>query len=179
MVADMASQKITTTVTAPGAVNDLAISNDTILAVTNRDLLFVHSAAGSKEIKLSDEGTAVAILADSAFVGTKRGSLLKIELSSGKVLATTQIHSSKVTRIVPSQQGKLLGIGSSNGLLSIYSVADDRVVSDDLKYHNMPITAIAFYADDTRCLTAAHERDVRAWDLTKMKHLEAYERRLP
>lgn len=174
-VMDTKSQKATSTIQAPGNINDLALSPDAILAVTNRDLLFVSSNFGAKEFKLPDEGTAVVSAGGFVFIGTKRGSLLKVEQATGKVLSTVQIGSSKITKLEAGQQGKLLGVGCSNGLLAIYSIAEDRLVSEDLKYHNMPITAIAFYNDDSRCLTAAHERDVHVWDLTSMKHVDVHE----
>ena len=176
-VVDVASKKMQSTIGVQGNVNDLAMADGSILAVTNRDTLVVQSLTGTKEIKLADEGTAVIAAHGFAYVGTKRGSLVKVDLASGKIVATTQISSSKVTRLAVGHQGKLVAVGSSNGLLSVYSLADDKVVSEDLKYHNMPITAIAFDSNDTRCLTAAHERDVHSWDLIKMKHLDVFESR--
>lgn len=174
-IVDVACKKAANSVTAPGSVNDLAIVDGAVYAVTNRCLLFVHADAGSREVKIDDEGTAVAVVNGFALIGTKRGALLKVDLASGKTVATSQISSSKVTKVVVDRQGKQAAVGSSNGLLSVYSLADDKVVSEDLKYHNMPITAIAISDDGRSCLTAAHERDVHAWDLAAMKHVAVYD----
>lgn len=174
-VIDVKSQKAGPPIQAPGSVNDVSISAAGVCAVTNRDLLFLQTAAGNKEVKLPEEGTAVAYAGAFVFVGTKRGGLLKADPASGKVQPVAQVGSGKITRLVLGQLGNLLAVGCSNGLLAVYSLAEDKLLADDLKYHNMPITAISFYDEDRKCLTAAHERDVHAWDLTTFQHTAVYE----
>lgn len=179
LIVDIASQKTTSTVQASGNINDLVLGKDgTILAPTNRDLIFVHTKTGNKDVKLPEEGSAIATHEGFAFVGTKRGNFLKVELSSGSVKQTVPISGSKITKVTVGSTGAVIGIGSSNGLLSIYSTADGVLKNNDMKYHNLPITAIEFFANDTRCLTGAHERDVHLWDLEKLAHLDGFERRV-
>lgn len=90
-------------------------------------------------------------------------------------MTSTTIGSSKVTKVVLGNTGKIIGVGLGNGALAVYGLAEDSLLAQDLKYHNMPITAVAFSADDSLCYTAAHERTLHSWDLTKMKHLDAFD----
>ena len=175
-VTDLTSQKTVSVIKINGNINDLKLaSNGIIFAVTNQDTLCVCDGSNQKEISLKEEGTAVTAFEGTAFVGTKRGNFLVIELSSGTVKKIIPISSSKITKLVIGYSKKIVVIGSSNGLISIFSIGDSLLLNNDLKYHNMPITSISLYDDDSRCLTAAHERDVHLWDIDKLKHLEKLE----
>lgn len=143
--------------------------------MTNKNLLVVHQAGSNKDIKLPEEGTALAYLDKQAFVGTKRGQLLLVDLTSGTCKEIAQVGSSKITRVVAGHQKDLIAIGCSNGLLAFYSLKEKALVSNDLKYHNMPILWIEFSQDDSRCLSSAYERDVHYWDTTKFKHVQKFE----
>ena len=138
------------------------------LALTNQEKLFLYSESGNKEIKLTEEGTALAYHDGVVYIGTKRGNFLLLDVSTGKLTSTTTISGSKITKVVFDIENNIVAIGSSNGLLSIYNNAQGVLTSNDLKYHNMPITDIMISGQ--RCLTAAHERDIHIWDLGKLKH---------
>lgn len=164
---------MSSTVTINGNINDVMIIGSTLYTVTNRDTLTVTEASNTKEIKLPEEATAVTVHEGLAYVGTKRGNFLVVDLAAGSVKSTIAISGSKITRLAVGSVKKILGIGSANGNLSVYSISEGQMMTTDLKYHNLPITAIHFMADDTRCLTAAYQRDLHYWDISKLTHIDA------
>lgn len=162
-----------------GNINDCGFGSEgQLLAVTNKNLLVVNQADTNKDIKLPEEGTAVAYLDGIAWVGTKRGQLISIDLATGVIKEVAQIGSGKITRIVLGNQKNLLAVGCSSGLLAFYSLNNKALVSQDLKYHNMPITCVEFSPDDTHCLSSAYEKDMHYWDTVKFKHISRIESRL-
>lgn len=90
-----------------------------------------------------------------------------------------QISSSKVTCFSAGNTGRLLAIGSGNGLIAFYDLKESKLISNDLKYHTMPINTIAFNEDDTKCLSGAHEKDVHLWDTVHLKNLEKFQSNPP
>lgn len=169
---DIAANKVSGKVSITGNINYLHIVDTIVYTVTNRDTLTVTESSNTKDIKLPEEATALAVHNGFAYVGTKRGNFLVVELASGQVKSTTAISGSKITRVTVGSTKKIVGVGSSNGNLSIYSIGESKMLSTDLKYHNLPITAILFTNDDTRCVTAAHERDMHYWNIDKLSHID-------
>lgn len=175
-VVDVETQKTLVKHMVAGNINDTKFGDDGLIAsVTNKNVLTIHASDRSKEIALPDEATAVAVNGDTAYVGTKKGSLLVVDIETGTIKTTLSIGSSKITKVSVNHAKTVVGVGSSNGLLTLVSVDSSKAVSDDLKYHNMPIYAIAFSQDDSLCLTGAHEKDVHLWDTVKMKHVDKFE----
>lgn len=178
-VVDISAEKVQSKFTTNGNINDIKFAgNDRILALTNKNVLCVHQGTSDhKDISLPDEGTSLAVVNNQALVGTKKGSFLVVDLASGNITHQAQVSSSKLAKIVVGNQKNLVAIGSSNGLLSFFNLTEGKLVSNDLKYHTMPLTSIQFSEDDSRCLTGGHERDVHYWDTSKFKHVEKFERK--
>lgn len=173
---DLSAQKLSSKFEVKGNINYVTFGeNNTILTVTNKNIVISTSGTTHTEVPLPEEGTAVAGLAAGVFVGTKRGELLQIDLASKSVKKKQAISSSKITKLAVGNKKTLLAVGSSNGLLSIYDTSKGELVANDLKYHNMQIQTVAFNADDTKCLTGALEKDVHYWDLTKFQHIDRLE----
>lgn len=171
-VVDIESRKVCKTLVVDGYVNDLWVDKGTIYAVTNKNVLSVTRST-SNDVKLPEECTAVTVSNDVAYVGTKLGNLLLVDIRTGLVSSAIHINSSKVTHVAISKSKNLVGVGSSNGNLAVYSIDQAKMLTTDMKYHNMPITAITFIDNDTKCVTAAHERQLHVWDLVGMKHIDA------
>ena len=175
-IVDVSSKKVEKKISVNGNINDVKFgSNGTFAAVTNKNVLCLHDGEAHKDIALNDEGTAVAVHGRTAFVGTKKGNLLVVDLDSASIKSSLTISSSKITVLQLGNTKKVLGIGSSNGLLSIYCLETSKLLGDDLKYHNMPINTVSFNAEDTMCLTGAYEKDIHLWDLQKLKHVNRFE----
>ena len=175
-IIDVASKKVENKVNVNGKINDVKFgANGSYAAVTNKNVICIHDGETHKDIALPEEGNVVAIHHRTAYVGTKKGNLLVVDLDAGTVKTTLNISSSKVTALVVGQIKKVLGVGSSNGLLSIFCLETSKLLSNDLKYHNMPINTVSFNADDSMCLTGAHEKDVHLWDLNKLKHVNRFD----
>lgn len=178
-IIDLVGLKAGSKVTINGNINDIAIAGTNLYTVTNRDTLTVTEGNETKEIKLPEEATALAVHDGVAYIGTKRGNFLVIDLATNQVKSTVTISGSKITRICIGAIKKLVGIGSANGNLSVYSICESKMLSTDLKYHNLPITAIQFMHDDSRCVTGAHQRDLHYWDMDKLTHIDAIASKLP
>lgn len=171
ILTDCQSQKVKTTFAIDGNINDIHLSEEgAIYAVTNRDSLWISHDSNTREIKLPEEATAVTVFEGTAYVGTKRGNLMAVCLESGKTISSVQISGSKITRLAVATEKKIVGVGSSNGNLSFYSITESKLLCNDLKYHNMPITAICFAHNDATCITAAVERAMHVWDVNKLQH---------
>jgi WD40 repeat protein len=101
--------------------------------------------------------------------------VFRFSSDSYESLGEVQVSSSKVTCFSAGNTGRLLAIGSGNGLIAFYDIKESKLISNDLKYHTMPINTIVFNPDDTKCLSGAHEKDVHLWDTVNLKNLEKFQ----
>lgn len=78
------NRKVISTTAAQGSINEVTLHEGTVYGVTNQDLLFSFAAGALKNYKLPEEGTALAVVGGTAYVGTKKGNLLKFDTATGR-----------------------------------------------------------------------------------------------
>lgn len=84
ILVDLVNRKVTSTTPAQGSINEVTLHESTVYGITNQDLLFSFAAGALKNYKLPEEGTALAVVGGFAYVGTKKGNLLKFDLGTGR-----------------------------------------------------------------------------------------------
>ena len=180
---DVATQQALHKASVPGSIGGLCFTSTPMqfLVLTNKNVLHVLGPAGaSREVALPDEGTAVLECNGFAFVGTKRGHLLVVDLATASVKSQSQPASGKITAFRATHDKSKVLVGCSNGLIFPVDAASMTLLptKQDMKYHNMPITSIDISDDDSYCVSAAYERHLQVWNLETFANVEAVESRL-
>jgi len=175
----VASQQVEFKAAVAGSISGLGFTSTPkqYLVLTNKNVLHIHTDGSSREVPLPDEGTAVLECNGFAFVGTRRGHLLVVELATSSVKSQSQPTSSKITAFRATNDKTKVLVGCSNGLIFPVDAATFALLptKQDMKYHNMPVTSIDISDDDSFCVSAAYERHLQAWNLQTCANLHAVE----
>lgn len=178
---DVATQQVEHKASVTGSITGLRFTStpQQYLVLTNKNVLHIHTAGVYKEVSLPDEGTAVLECNGFAYVGTKRGYLLIVDLATGSLKSQSQPTSGRITTFKATNDKSKVLVGCSNGLIFPVDTATMTLLSikQDMKYHNMPITSIDISDDDSYCVSAAYERHLQVWNLQTFANVEAVESR--
>jgi WD40 repeat protein len=175
----VASQQVEYKAAVPGSITGLRFTSTAgqYLVITNKNVLHIHANGINRDVALPDEGTAVLECNGCAYVGTKRGHLLVVDLATGAIKSQSQQGSGKITAFRATNDKSKVLVGCSNGLIFPVDTATMTLlpIKQDMKYHNMPITSIDISDDDSYCVSAAYERHVQVWNLLTFANVEAVE----
>src|SRR5262245_58710781 len=82
-------------------------------------------------------------------------------------------HTTHVTAVAASPDGKRLAPGDANGLVRVWDATTFRPLSEP-HGHTGPVRAIRVSADGSRAVTTGDDHTARVWDLTTGRHLRAF-----
>lgn len=118
------------------------------------------------------EVVGLAYAADGAQLVTAGDRMLKVwNLEDGSEIRAIE-QPGVVSGFVLSADAKLIAVGTQQGKLSLYTLADETPVAT-LDAHQSPLTAVALSRDGRRLLTAAADKSVKLWDtVTRQPLLE-------
>lgn len=133
-----------------------------------------YDKALRREIKPGAVSEGFAMSRDGALLASTTGrSLNIIEAASGRVLATVPVTSAEAMKF--SDDGRFLVIGNSIDeafLVDLSNVAAPKVTP--LDGHTDRVTAVNFFPDGNRALTAGWDRTVIEWDVATGKKLRTF-----
>ena len=95
------------------------------------------------------------------------GSVMRWDLSTGKLIKSHNIHSKLVRCVTTTPDGTFSISGSEDGTVRMWNLLTDLPVDFYGKGHLGPVTAIAMFPDGTRALTGGGDKSLRIWELPK------------
>jgi WD40 repeat protein len=90
------------------------------------------------------------------------------EIASGKHYATLQGHTSAVTCMVFSGDGKTLASGSKDGTIKLWDAANGKELMI-LQAHTKPVLSLAFSPDGRMLASGSADTTIKLWDVGKGK----------
>jgi WD40 repeat protein len=121
------------------------------------------------------DGTTPAVrLKDDRVLTAGPGNAGRVwDATTARQLARLTGHTSSVTAVAISADGKLLATGSADGLVRVWDAETFRPLSEP-RGHLAPITHAELSPDGQRLVTWARDESVRVWDMTTGKELRAF-----
>jgi WD40 repeat protein len=117
----------------------------------------------SESQTLSDLETLWAFSGNGRLLASASDDLSLWDVASGRMLGDVA-QPSWVTALAWSSDGGWLATGHDDGIVRIWTVANERLQSE-LRGHENPITAMAFSPDGKRLATAGEDRIIIIWEV--------------
>lgn len=128
--------------------------------------------------------TSVVISSDSKYIfsGSKDGSIIKWNVSSGDKLARIDGKSKKNKKKCKGHEGQVLSLALSTDFMYLASAGHDKVIHiwnpDTLtwlhtfKGHRNIISGLAFQLKQHQLFSASNDRAIKVWNLDQMAYVE-------
>jgi WD40 repeat protein len=80
-------------------------------------------------------------------------------------------HAGTVTSVVFSPDGQSIASGDSTRQIFVWSVADGKVLQDEMVFHSSRVTSLAFNATGELLASGSVDSSVIVWEIGKKKHM--------
>ncbi|MCV3214580.1 hypothetical protein OGM63_13835, partial [Plectonema radiosum NIES-515] len=90
------------------------------------------------------------------------------DISTGKVIRTLTGHSSSVTSVAFSSDGKTVASGSYDNTIKIWDISTGKVIRT-LTGHSSYVTSVAFSSDGKTVASGSYDNTIKIWDISTGK----------
>jgi WD40 repeat protein len=175
---DTDGYKVSSVRLPPFEQSALASGNPKAAVVTDKAILVADLVSGSKvelPVDTSNRASAVATTVDGAkvAVGQQQGQVQVVEAATRKTLAQIPGISSRMTALAFSEDGTLLILGSTGGMVQIHRLTPKLEKLGEGAHHRTAVTALAAAAKGQAFASADDSGQVVLWGKTGQKQAVA------
>jgi WD40 repeat protein/serine/threonine protein kinase len=135
--------------------------------VTTSRVIHTHpgNARGGGESWMGSGGVAFSPDGHLLAAAGREVSLVVWEVDGGREVFSRRLPEGFVSAVAFSPDGRFLASAHGGGL-RLWDVRTWQLLHEDIRAHNLMITAMAFRPDGKRIATASYDRSVKVWDVT-------------
>jgi len=140
-------------------------------------LYSAHKALQGDDFNIIDlhQGPLKAILPyqNMAITAGSDGKILKVNFSEQKITSEIFAENPLIYHSMAiSLDNKFLALGSEEGIINLYDLANQKLIRNLEDIHKAGIWALAFMPDDSGLISAGNDKKIIYWDMSSFEHYE-------